>query len=227
MTTKNNTADEIKAVAEPTAEKLNRGVDKSSTTQLPGTDEKHLDPRVNEITAGATSRRVRTDDRLDVIYMSEMRCPYCKTKIPRGTAKCKNCGLTKEQIYYAKLAKPFKRGQNILMSKIRPADLPFWKMGVGSVFGFLGIHCFIAKRYLRGVIMLLLTALFIAEMIIFPPAIGENAANAVRTMFEEKTHLFPGDLIGIVALGWWVVDFFAVFFRQFHYPVVIQLDEVA
>ena len=95
---------------------------------------------VTEIMARPTSKRVHADDRLDNLYLSEMRCPYCQTKILKGTAKCKNCGLTKEQIYYAKLAKPFKRGQNVLMSKIRPADLPFWKMGAGSVFGFLGIH---------------------------------------------------------------------------------------
>ena len=182
---------------------------------------------VTEIMARPTSKRVHADDRLDNLYLSEMRCPYCQTKILKGTAKCKNCGLTKEQIYYAKLAKPFKRGQNILMSKIRPADLPFWKMGAGSVFGFLGIHCFIAKRYLRGVIMLLLTALFIAELIIFPPEIGEKACNEVRAMFENKTHLFPGDLIGIIILGWWVVDMFAVFFRQFSYPVVVHIDEDA
>ena len=166
-------------------------------------DKNCIDDRVAEITAAPVSKRVRTDDRLDNIYMSEMRCPYCQTKIMKGTAKCKNCGLTKEQIYYAHLAKPFKRGQNVLMSKIRPAELPFWQMGVGSVFGFLGIHCFIAKRYLRGAIMLLLTIAFIAEMIIFPPALGENSAHEVRAMFEDKTHLFPGDLIGMIILGWW------------------------
>jgi|GEM_PF-3481477 len=200
---------------------------KDKEIALPGTDEKKLDPRTAEITAASVSKRVRSDERLDAIYMSEMRCPYCQTKILRGTAKCKNCGLTKEQIYYAKLAQPFKRGQNVLMSKIRPATLPLWKMVLGSVFGFFGVHCFIAKRYVRGSIMLLLTVLFIAEILIFTPAFGETSANAIRAMFEEKTHLFPGDLIGIVALGWWIVDFFAVLFRQFHYPVVIQLDEVA
>lgn len=169
-------------------------------------------------------KRVHADDRLDVLYMRKMRCPYCQTKMPQGTSKCKNCALTKEQIYYAKLASPFKRNQNVLMSKIRPAELPMWKVGVGSIFGFLGIHCFIAKRYLRGAVMLLLTISFIVMMCVFPPNMGESV-NEIRQMFEEKTYLFPGDLLGIFALGFWVWDLFAVWFGQFKYPVVPDIGE--
>ena len=172
-------------------------------------------------------RRVQADERLDALYMQEMRCPYCQTKMPKGTAKCKNCGLTKEQIYYAKLTVPYKSGQNILMSKIRPAELPFWKMGLGSVFGFLGVHCFVAKRYLRGAVILLLTIAFLVSIVIFPMGYGEVEPNEIRYMFESTTYLFPGDLLGIVALGMWVWDFFAVFFRQFKYPVVVDLGDVA
>ena len=172
-------------------------------------------------------KHIQSDDRLDALYMRSMRCPYCQTKIPQGTSKCQNCGLTKEQIYYAKLTVPYKRGQNILMSKIRPAELPLWKIGVGGVFGFLGMHCFIAKRYVRGIVMLLLTVSFIASLIIFPPAFGENAANEVRSMFETRTYLFPGDLLGIFVLGMWVWDLFAIFFRQFKYPVVPDIGEPA
>ncbi len=172
-------------------------------------------------------QRVKADDRLDNLYMREMRCPYCQTKIPRGTSKCKNCSLTKEQIYYAKLTTPYRRDCNVLMSKVRPADLPFWKMAVGGIFGFLGIHCFVAKRYIRGVIILLLSALFIASLIIFPGAFGDQEPNQIRYMFESKTYLFPGDLLGIIALGLWVWDMFAIFFRQFKYPVVIDLGEAA
>ncbi len=171
--------------------------------------------------------RVHADERLDALFMREMRCPYCQTKIPKGTSKCKNCALTKEQIYHAKLTTPYKPGQNILMSKVRPAELPFWQMITGASFGFLGIHCYIAKRYIRGIVMLLLTVSFIAALIMFPPAIGESAAHEYRLMFEEKTYLFPGDLLGIIALGMWVWDFFAVILRQFKYPVVVDLGEEA
>ena len=51
--------------------------------------------------------RIKADKRLDNLYMSEMRCPYCQTKMPKGTSKCKNCALTKEQIYYADLTMPY------------------------------------------------------------------------------------------------------------------------
>ena len=172
-------------------------------------------------------QRVTADERLDALFMTEMRCPYCQTKMPKGTSKCKNCALTKEQIYYAKLTAPYKPGQNILMSKVRPAELPLWKMVVGSVFGFLGIHCYVAKRYLRGAIMLLLTIAFITSVILFPIAIGDSEPNQIRYMFESKTYLFPGDLIGIFVLGMWLWDFFAILFRQFKYPVVIDLGENA
>lgn len=172
-------------------------------------------------------RRVRADERLDALYMQEMRCPYCQTKMPKGTSKCKNCALTKEQIYYAKLKTPYKPGQNVLMSKVRPAELPFWKMAVGSVFGFFGVHCFVAKRYLRGALILLLSVAFIASLIIFPVGYGDAEPNEIRYMFESTTYLFPGDLLGMIALGMWIWDLFAVFFRQFKYPVVVDLGDDA
>lgn len=171
------------------------------------------------------NKRVQADDRLDNLFMTEMRCPYCQTKMPKGTSKCKNCALTKEQIYYAKLSNPFKRGQNILMSKVRPAEMPYWKMVLGSVFGFFGTHCFMAKRYVRGTIMLLLTLSFIATFFVFPPSLGEAPAHAWRNMFEIKGMMFPGDLLGVFALGLWVWDLFAVIFGQFKYPVVPQIEE--
>ena len=171
--------------------------------------------------------RVQSDDRLDMLFMRDMRCPYCQTKMPKGTSKCKNCALTKEQIYYAKLTNPYRRGQNILMSKIRPAELPFWQMATGGVFGFLGVHCFIAKRYVRGAIILLLAVAFVASLIIFPSGLGDTEAHALRTAFEEKMFLFPGDLLGIFAFGLWVWDFFAVLFGQFKYPVVPELGDEA
>ena len=183
---------------------------------------------VNEPQRGTTyQKRVTADERLDNLYMKEMRCPYCQTKMPKGTSKCKNCALTKEQIYSAKLTAPYKPGQNILMSKIRPAELPLWKMVVSSVFGFFGIHCFVAKRYLRGAIILLLSVAFLISWFVFPPAIGNAAPNEIRYMFESTTHLFPGDLLGIFALGLWVWDFFAILFGQFKYPVVVSLGEHA
>lgn len=171
------------------------------------------------------NKRVQADERLDILYMKEMRCPYCQTKMPKGTAKCKNCALTKEQIYNAKLTAPYKPGREVLFSKVRPASMPFWKMVVSSIFGFLGIHCFISKRYLKGAVMLLLTIAFIATLIIFPAAANGQEPNAIRYMFESRTYLFPGDLLGIFALVMWVWDFFAVIFGQYKYPVLPVIEE--
>jgi len=172
------------------------------------------------------STRVQADERLDNLYMTEMRCPYCQTKMPKGTSKCKNCALTKEQIYYAKLTIPYGK-QNVLMSHVRPASIPYVKMVVGSIFGFTGLHCYFAKRPVRGVIILLLTIAYFASLIIFPPVLGEAAAHPVRAMFDSKGILFPGDLLGILFLGLWLWDFFAVVFGAFKYPVVPELKEEA
>lgn len=175
--------------------------------------------------AGASSKRIQADDRLDALFMREMRCPYCQTRMPKGTSKCANCALTKEQIYYAKLTHPYKPGRHVLQSKVRPAELPYWKMTVASVFGLFGVHCFITKRYVRGAVILFLTVAFLVSLFLFPPAFGEFTAHETRIMFEEKTFLFPGDLLGIFALGMWVWDLFAIHLRQFKYPVVPELKE--
>ena len=168
--------------------------------------------------------RVQADERLDNLYMTEMRCPYCQTRMPKGTSKCRNCALTKEQIYQAQLTVPYGRS-DVLMSKVRPATVSYGKMVTGSVFGFFGLHCFFAKRYVRGTVILLLTILFFASILIFPPVLGEIDAHPVREMFEVKSMLFPGDLLGIVALGMWVWDLFAILFGKFKYPVVPKIEE--
>ncbi|MBR4418441.1 MAG: hypothetical protein IKT33_00355 [Clostridia bacterium] len=171
------------------------------------------------------SNRVQADERLDGLFMTEMRCPYCQTKMPKATSKCKNCGLTKEQIYHAELTAPYKPGREVLFSKVRPAVMPYWKMVLGSLFGFFGVHNFIAKRYLRGAIMLLLTVAYLVSLIIFPPMLGEAEPNAIRYLFESQTYLFPGDLLGIFALTMWIWDFFAVVFGQYKYPVLPKIEE--
>ena len=98
-------------------------------------------------------------------------------------------------------------------------------MALGGAFGFLGIHCFMAKRYVRGVIMLLLTISFLATFFIFPPEVGESTGSQIRNMFEIRGYLFPGDLLGFFALGLWVWDFFGILFGQFKYPIVPEIGE--
>lgn len=178
-------------------------------------------------------RRV-ADGRLDRLYKKAIRCPYCHTRIERFAAGCPNCGITKEQIYHAHAVENKRRkGEprvkkpkpQIIMSKVRPASIPFWKMAIGGMFGLFGVHCFVAKRWKRGIFILGCFLLyFILSICIFynaDPSIGQ-AAHWLRAEFESKTYMFPTDLLGIVAAGLWVWDWFNILFGKFKYPVVIE-----
>lgn len=164
------------------------------------------------------SNRVQSDDRLDKLYMKAMRCPYCQTRIERGTTKCANCGITKEQIYHASLKQVRGGRQPVLRSRVRPAHIPYWKMAVAGMFGFTGAHCFVAKRYWRGALILTCLVAWVVMMLIFPED------NAIRRRFEEQTYLFPGDLLMFVWVVLWIVDWIAILFNRFKYPVVLKLE---
>ena len=74
-------------------------------------------------------------------------------------------------------------------------------------------------------LIVLLTIAFLSTFFIFPPEVGESAGSQIRNMFEIRGYLFPGDLLGLFALGMWVWDFFAILFGQFKYPVLPELGE--
>lgn len=181
--------------------------------------------------ATANERKV-ADDRLDRLYRKNLRCPYCHTLIPKGTAVCPTCGISKEQIYHANLVvsqqrkgapKVKKPKPQIIMSKVRPASIPFWKMAVGGMFGFLGVHCFVAKRWWRGGFILgCMTLFIILSILIFPPGTDGVATHPWRELFENKTYLFPTDLFGYVAMIMWIWDWFCILLGSFKYPVVID-----
>ncbi len=182
----------------------------------------------------SANERQQVDDRLDRLYMKAIRCPYCHTRIPKGTAVCPTCGISKDQIYHANsVIKRRRKGEpkvkrpkpQIIMSTVRPASIPFWKMAVGGVFGFLGIHCFVAKRWRRGVFILGCFVLFfiLSVCIFYPGGEGTGAVtHPVRALFEDKTYLFPPDLLGLVAAVMWIWDWFAILIGTFKYPVVID-----
>ena len=187
-------------------------------------------------TTKVTTRQV-ADDRLDRLYKKVIRCPYCHTRIERFAAGCPNCGITKEQIYHAHAAENKRRkGEprvkkpkpQIIMSKVRPASIPFWKMALGGMFGLFGVHCFVAKRWKRGLFILGCFLLyFILSICIFNHAdvSAGVAPHPWRQMFEDKTYLFPTDLFGVVAVVLWVWDWCCILFGGFKYPVVIDGDE--
>ena len=186
----------------------------------------------------ANERQV-ADERLDRLYMKSMRCPYCHTKIAKGTAVCPNCGISKEQIYHANLVvHKRKKGEprvkqpkpQIIMSKVRPASIPFWKVAIGGMFGFLGVHCFVTKRWKRGVFILGCFVLyFILSICIFNPGNVDEGISAhwVRLMFEDKTYLFPPDMLGVMAAVMWVWDWLSILFGTFKYPVVLATNDEA
>ena len=203
----------------------------SKTTEIPH----DTVPPTLEPTANVATRRT-VDERLDRLYLKNMRCPYCHSKIAKGTAVCPNCGITKEQIYHANLVvNKRKKGEPrvkqpkppIIMSKVRPASIPFWKMALGGMFGFLGIHCFIAKRWKRGALILGCFVLFLIFFCIFPAAdvSAGIAAHPWREMFEIKTYIFPPDLLGIVAAVMWIWDWFCILLGTFKYPVVLAVND--
>lgn len=179
------------------------------------------------------SKRITTDDRLDHLYMKGIRCPYCHSKINKGTSQCPNCGITKEQIYHANLVT--RRGKvkpAVLLSKVRPASIPFWKMGVGGAFGFLGVHCFIAKRYWRGALILGCLLIYIVGFFLFTMEY-ENAMGEMvyapffdkYILFQKQTYMFPTDLFGLAAMLLWVWDWACILLGKFKYPVVIRPEE--
>lgn len=179
------------------------------------------------------SKRITADERLDHLYMKGLRCPYCHTKIPKGTSTCPNCGITKEQIYHANLVTHRRKTKpTVVFSKVRPANIPFWKMGVGGAFGLLGVHCFVAKRYWRGALILACFLIFTVGAFLFTleyeNALGEMVYAPfydIYNLFRKQTYMFPTELFGLVALVLWIWDWACILLGKFKYPVVISPEE--
>ena len=201
------------------------------------TNEEKVTERENTSNSTKVTSRKVADDRLDRLYMKAMRCPYCHTKIAKGVAVCPNCGISKEQIYHANVVvNKRKKGEprvkrpkpQIIMSKVRPASIPFWKMALGALFGLFGVHCFIAKRWKRGLFILgCFVLFFILSICIFQPGLVSEGIpmHPWRAAFENKTYLFPPDLLGIVAMGMWIWDWIGILFGTFKYPVVLAAPD--
>ena len=166
--------------------------------------------------------RAPVDGRLDKLYNSRIRCPYCKTVIPKYDVKCANCGLTKKQIteasnIRAKEVRKTKSGEKILMTKTKPDDVSFTKMIIWLLLGIFGAHNFYVGRKIRGWIMVGFMVTFIAFCIILP--INPDNMHPWRQAFSGS--VFPTDLLGAAAFFVWVYDAFGVVFGFYKYPVKI------
>ena len=156
--------------------------------------------------------------RLDRLYTSAVRCPYCKHKIQKLQTICSQCGLNKIQIAYAsnKRAKEMMKageGGKIVKMRRRPADVSMLSMAWRLIFGIFGWHNFYVGRKVRGWIMLGFMIVFIiaGTVIIQLDAVDELWAQPVA-------------LISTVPLVMWIADAFAIVFGWYKYPV--RLGEV-
>ncbi len=170
--------------------------------------------------------RTPVSDRLDRLYTKSIRCPYCNTKIPQVVDKCANCGITKAQLISAEILKRNKKAKQVkLMSKVRPEEIPFWKMALTGMFGFLGLHAFASKRPIRGAIILSSFILFFVFTAIFPYAYGDVSIHPFRASFEDQGLIFPFDVFGMVAAVLWIWDWFAILLGNYKYPVVLKEEQ--
>lgn len=172
------------------------------------------------------------DKRLDKLYTSSVKCPYCKNKIQKLQTVCSRCGLHKMQIAYAsnKRAKEMMGSESgkIIKMRRRPNDVKMSQMGWRLVLGIFGIHNFYTGRKIRGFIMLGCMIIFVLQALVFP--IGKVIQLEGGGMEYVGMHPwreacidwgapFPLDFLGVTALILWISDIFGVILGWYKYPV--------
>jgi hypothetical protein len=169
--------------------------------------------------------------KLDKLYNKNVRCPYCGTKIPKFTAGCENCGITKVQIAESIVnRKDRKKYRKRLWSRILPADIPFWKVALAAMFGFTGAHCFLTKRWIRGTYILTAMILMFVGFAIWPIKVDDELEAVVTTGMRyqmDSVGLFamPQDVAGVAAVVMWIWDWIAVVFGWYKYPIYVDIDK--
>ena len=167
--------------------------------------------------------RAPVNQKLDRLYNSKVRCPYCKSIIPKYDVKCANCGITKKQIadasnVKAKEVKQKKTGEKVLMTRNKPDDVSFTKMMLWLCLGMFGAHNFYVGRKIRGFIVLSLMVVGMAFWIILPgDGLIPGYVHPWRIPFSGA--IFPTDALCVVAVFIWIFDLFAVVFGFYKYPV--------
>jgi TM2 domain-containing membrane protein YozV len=174
--------------------------------------------------------RQEIDPYLDRLYNSNVRCPYCKARILKYTTTCPRCGIHKKQIYEASNIKAKKiikekTGEKVFLMARKPVDVSFTKMALLCLFlGFAGAHCFYVGRKIRGWFMACSTVIGMVGSIV------SSIKEEWRTIFtsiaiwEDVTLLFPTDYFMLIFIIMWGIDFIAIVFNLFKYPV--RLGEV-
>ena len=170
--------------------------------------------------------RAPIDQKLDRLYNSRVRCPYCKSVIAKYDVKCSNCGITKKQIseasnIKAKEVKQKRTGEKILMTKTKPDDVSFTRMVIWLLLGgMVGAHNFYVGRKIRGFIILSMMVTCCLFYFIFIP--GHNINGYIHPLREPfSSSIFPTDALGVIVMFIWIYDMFAVVFGFYKYPVKI------
>jgi len=117
----------------------------------------------------------------------------------------------------------------VTWTKRRPNDVRTVKFLLHlMLLGIFGAHNFVIGRKRRGWIILTFMLIYIASIFIFPPRYdlaGEAGVSwrfAWRNEFASWGWIWPLDVFGLIALGVWFVDWFAiVVFQNYKYPVHI------
>lgn len=160
--------------------------------------------------------------RLDRLYTSAVKCPYCKNKIQKLQTTCSKCGLNKIQIAYAsnkkakQMMKAGERGKIVMMRR-KPTDVKMWQMAWRLIFGIFGVHNFYVGRKIRGWVMLGFMVAFIVTAIGVPLALGIE----IQELGEAAQ---PIAFLSTPPLVMWIADAFGIVFGWYKYPVRLGED---
>lgn len=161
-------------------------------------------------------------EKLDILYNTSVRCPYCKARILKYTNTCARCGVQKQQIYYAsnekaRMAMKKHTGEKVFMSYRRPNDVSFTGMVLCLFFGgWFGLHCFRVGRWLRGT---LIAVLLVGGVVISGIFLGIDKSIVYDSAPQRFFRIFPTLWLFIFGFGMWVYDVCAVVFAFFKYPI--------
>ncbi len=159
-----------------------------------------------------------------------MRCPNCGGRIRRGNDRCLKCGTKVDDIKKAshqlaiKARKEYEPDK-VVFSTVFPKDLSYkTTLVLCIIFGWMGLHCYYVKRNFKAILLSCFTAAFMIFIIPFGIFMqtGEIGflTNFMRSLLASGLYIIPC-VLGALCVIVWVLDFFALCFKNFSVPVVM------
>lgn len=161
-------------------------------------------------------------DKLDILYNSSVRCPYCHMRIRKYTNTCPRCGIQKQQVFYAsnqkaQLAMKNHTGEKVFLTMRRPNDVSFTGMILCLVFGgWFGLHCFRVGRWIRGTSIAIL---FAGGVIVSSILVKVNPDLIHNSPTSKFLGMFPTLWCFVIGASLILYDVAAIVFAFFKYPV--------